>query len=116
MEKRRLKRRHLIYYLSVFDGKTDHLIGQLVDLTTEGLMLTSEKSIEQSSVYQLRMLLPEAIRGKTQLTFEAETMWCNRDVNPNFYDIGFRLIDIAKTDMKIIESLIYDFSFLDFEG
>ncbi len=115
-DKRSMRRRHLIYYLSVFDGKTDHLVGQLVDLTVEGLMLTSERFIEPKVCYNLRMVLPEEIRGRTQLFFEAETVWCRKDINPNFYDIGFRLIKISKTDIKVIESLIYDFSFLDFQG
>lgn len=115
-EKRKLKRRHLIYYLSVFDGKTDHLVGQLVDLTVEGLMLTSESLIEPGGKYNLRMVLPEEIRGRTQLFFEAESVWCKKDINPNFFDIGFRLTNISKTDIKVIETLIYDFSFLDFQG
>ena len=37
-ERRRLKRRHLIYYLRVFNQATDQLIGHLVDLTTEGTL------------------------------------------------------------------------------
>ncbi len=116
VEKRKLKRRHLIYYLSVFEGNTDHLVGQLVDLTTDGLMLTSENPMEIGAKLKLRMVLPEEIRGKTNLFFEAVAKWCKRDINPNFYDIGFKVQNISKTEAKIIETLIQGFSFLDYDG
>jgi hypothetical protein len=41
-EKRKLKRRQLIYYLRVLDRDSGALVGRLVDITTEGVMLLSE--------------------------------------------------------------------------
>ncbi len=110
-EQRKLKRKQLIYYLSVFDRSTEQRIGQLVNITTEGVMLTSENPIKQNTVFQLKMTLPEKIKGRGHITFVAKSMWCRKGINPDFYDIGFRLLDISQEDIKIIESLIYDFSF-----
>jgi hypothetical protein len=45
-EKRKLKRRHLIYYLRVFEKNTDTLLGYLVDITPEGIMIMSESPVE----------------------------------------------------------------------
>ena len=55
-EKRKLNRRHLIYYLRVFDRDTSILIGHLVDITAEGIMLISEDPIETDNIFQLKML------------------------------------------------------------
>ncbi|MDM8552747.1 PilZ domain-containing protein [Desulfobacterales bacterium HSG2] len=110
-DKRRLKRKQLIYYLSVFDMDANKRIGQLVNITTEGLMLTSEKPIKVNSAFQLKMDLPEEIKGQKQITFDARSMWCRKGVNPDFYDIGFQLVNISQENSKIIERLIFDFSF-----
>ncbi len=112
-DKRKLKRRHLIYYLSVFNKETGELLGQLVDITTRGIMLTSENPVEKNIPYELRMVLPDIIDGNNQITFEARSIWCEKDVNPNFYAIGFEFIHVTPKTAAIIESLIQDFSFLD---
>ena len=113
VEKRRTKRRHIIYYLRVFDKKTDQLVGQLVDITTSGMKLVSENSIEPDSYYEFRLVLPEEIDKKKEIAFAVKSMWCKRDVNPNFYSIGFEFEDISTEDINIIKNLIYDFSFHD---
>lgn len=110
-EKRRMKRRHLIYYLSVFDRLTNHFVGQLVDITTEGIMLTSETKFELDTLHKLKMVLPEKIMGKNEILFDAQSLWSKQSINPNFYDTGFRLSKISKQDIAIIKHLIYDFSF-----
>ena len=112
-EKRRLKRRHLIYYLRVFDESNDQLIGHLVDITTEGAMLISEESIRPNTAFQLRMVLPTGIEGSKPVAFNARSIWCHRDVNPNFYASGFELLNPAPEDLETIERLIDELGFRD---
>ncbi len=109
--KRKLKRRHLIYYLRVFDYDTKDLLGHLVDITTEGIMLISEKPIPQDKNYRLLMTLPREISGVTEVSFQAKSKWSQKDVNPDFYDTGFQLSDIDERHAHIIERLINDFLF-----
>lgn len=110
-DKRKLKRRHLIYYLRVFNKKTDQLIGHLVDITTEGIMLISEEPIDTTAIFQLNMTLPANIEGNKQIAFKARSLWCKKDINPDFYNTGFQLINISVKGIQIIERLIHDFSF-----
>ncbi len=112
-EKRKLKRRHLIYYLRVFDENSDQLIGHLVDITTEGAMLISEEPIKANTVFQLRMVLPAGIEGNKPISFDAQSIWCHKDVNPNFYASGFQLLNPAPEDVEVIEWLIDEFGFRD---
>ncbi len=112
-EKRKLKRRHLIYYLRVFDRKTNEILGHLVDITPEGVMLISEDPLPLEKDYQLRMLLPDDLLGRKHLDFDARSLWSRADVNPDFYDTGFKLHGISPDDQDIVEFLISNFGFED---
>ena len=112
-EKRRLKRSHLIYYLRVFSRTSNETLGHLVDITPEGAMLISEKPIPVNTHFEFRMLLPTEIFGRTHLDFDAESLWSKRDVNPDFHDTGFRLLNVSVRDTAIISRLIDDYGFRD---
>ena len=109
-EQRKHDRKYMINYLRVIDRNTEELVGNLVD-TTEGCMLISDDLIETDVDFELKLDLPEKIRGSRQITFDAHSRWCKSDVNPEFYDTGFRLSNISTNDIAIIESLIQDFVF-----
>ncbi|MCE1255721.1 MAG: PilZ domain-containing protein [Anaerolineae bacterium] len=111
--KRKLKRRHLIYYLRVFDQTNSQLVGHLVDITQEGLMLISEQPLNINETYHFRMILPSEILSKVELTFTATVVWSKKDVNPDFFATGFSLGDISTEDVMIIESLIHRYGFND---
>ena len=100
-ERRRLKRRHLIYYLKVFDGDTDRLIGHMQDITTEGIMLMSEDPKETNANSQLRIDLPNEIKGKKQLRFDARSIWSKKDINPDYLTIILPDLN-CKTLLRII--------------
>lgn len=110
-EKRKFKRRHLIFYLRVFNRNNNNLIGYLVDITPEGVMLISEDPIKTNITFQFKMDLPTGIGKLKQLDFEAKSIWCKTDINPNFYDTGFQLLNVASNDIEIIENLIDSFGF-----
>ncbi|MEA3351585.1 MAG: PilZ domain-containing protein, partial [Chloroflexota bacterium] len=106
MDKRELKRRHLIYYLRVFDQKTNQIVGHLVNINLDGIMLISEEPIETDALFHLKMTFPSQIFGKENLEFIAKSVWSKHDVNPDFYDTGFKLQDIKWDDVSTIKELI----------
>jgi len=109
MERRKLQRRQLIYYLRVFDQDTGELLGHLVDITTEGVMLISEAPLRTNQVFHLKMRLPEQMSGSKEIAFDAVSKWSKKDINPDFYDTGFQFVDIRAEDKEFIEDLIYEF-------
>lgn len=113
LEKRRLKRRHLIYYLRVFNRLNNELLGHLVDLTPEGIMIIGERLLPVDVDCDLYMTLPEEILGKNKVDFVAHAVWSRKDVDPSFYGTGFRMISIDPDDIALIHKLIEDFGFLD---
>ncbi len=112
MEERRMsKRRNLIFYLQVFDQSTDELLGFAVDITPEGLMLLSNKPIDTGHDFTLRMTLPEEFSESNQIEFKAKSIWCEQDVNTDYYDTGFQLVDVEPETVSLIHRLTRHFGF-----
>ena len=110
---RSLKRRHLIYYLRVFDLETGLPIGHLVDLTVRGMMMISEEPLATEKVYRMRMDLPPRLFEQEQWEFTARSIWSKPDVNPAFQDTGLKFVAITRDDELIIEDLIQHYGLND---
>ena len=108
LNQRRVARRHLIYYLRVFDTASGALLGNLVDISTNGIMLVSDKPLEPNIRYRLQMVLPETVDGSREVQFDAESRWCQKGANQDFYDTGFELIDPSMTFMDAVDKLVED--------
>lgn len=112
-EHRKFKRRHLIYYLQVREQETDEFLGYLIDISYEGMLLMSQSPLEVGKLYKLKIMLPDDGGEKKTLVFEGESKWCNNEYNPDFYDTGFRLQNVAMEDFKDIYSVIDKLGFKD---
>jgi hypothetical protein len=112
-ERRRFKRRYLMYYSRVYNRQTGEVLGYMVDLTPEGAMVISEEPIEVDKVFRLRMDLPEEISDKACLDFEAQSVWCKPDIDPHFYGTGFRILNLPEEDINLIERMIQEYGFRD---
>ncbi len=110
---RKVERRHLVFYLRVFDGMGSKVIGHIVDISSQGLMLISDNSVPVNEDYRLRMRLPAEIADKDEILITATSKWCKQDENPDFYITGFQINAITPEVEKYIHCLIKDFSFDD---
>lgn len=105
---RKVARRHLIYYLRVFDTASGELLGNLVDISTNGIMLVSDKPVKSNVHYRLMMVLPETVDGSRDVHFDAESRWCQKDANQDFYDAGFELLNPSMEFMDAVDKLVED--------
>jgi len=78
-----------------------------------GLMIISDNPIPVGEIFLLRIDLPEDIYSKTVLNFEAKSVWCRLDVDPNFHNTGFQLGDISNEGKQIISQIVDDYGFRD---
>jgi len=108
---RRFNRYSLIYHLSVFQHDTKELIGHIVDISPEGAMLVSETFIPVGTQIQLDIVLPPSFYNETSLDIKAESVRVCRDVNPDYYDTGFRFLSINLQQQEIIKYLINRYVF-----
>jgi hypothetical protein len=110
---RKEHRRHIIYYLQILEPETGNVIGRLVDITTIGLMIISEKALEPGQEFALRIALPEEFPNAKQINVVGESVWCHKDVNPDYYAIGFRLNQPSVDVITVIKMLIEQYGFVD---
>ncbi|MBC8503660.1 MAG: PilZ domain-containing protein [Anaerolineales bacterium] len=115
-ERRTLKRQHIMFYSRVFDRQTGAFMGYLGNLTENGAMIISEEDLETDKVFNLRIDLPEDIYGKPVLNLSARSVWCKRDIDPNFFNIGFSLKEISEDDQELIVQIVADYGLQGFES
>ncbi len=110
-DRRTVMRRHLIYYLRVWDLKTNKLLGHIVDINAGGFMLISEKKIEPEKTFDLEIHWNTPDDEKIRLQFQAESRWSSNDVNPAFFDTGFKLVGPIDDVLDPIRKMIDEYGF-----
>ena len=111
--KRKLKRRYLVYYLRVFDRKTGEVLGHLVDITEGGVMLMREGPLETGVMHSMRLRWRSASGRLQIIDFDGECRWCRPDINPDFYDAGFSIAPKDEETLRTIRQLIGDLGMPD---
>lgn len=113
-ERRVLKRRHLVVYLDVIDRESQTVIGQLGDISVEGLLVVSREAISSDQTWQLRVVLPDMRGYKGEyLDVDALPCWKSADINPELVCTGFSFIDLDEGDRDKILTLIQLLGFRD---
>jgi hypothetical protein len=110
-EKRKSKRWYLIMYLRVHDQETGELLGHLVDINKEGMRLVSDNPIPSNQTFRLWVDVPKDSASRQRIELDAESLWSARDVNPDFFDTGFRIRNISTPALLQLQLLIEEFKF-----
>ena len=113
-ERRKLKRQHIMFYSRVFDRRTGAFLGYLGNLTPHGAMIISENELPVQKTYQLRIDLPEDMYKKPLLSLRARSVWCQQDIDPHFYNVGFEMKNVSAEDEAIIEQINADYGLHDY--
>ena len=113
-ERRVLKRRHLVVYLDVVDRMTGTVLGQLGDISVEGLLVISRTVISADKTWSLRVALPDlrGYRGEF-LDVDGLPCWSSVDINPELVCTGFSFVDLDDAGREKILSLIQVLGFRD---
>jgi hypothetical protein len=112
-EKRKLKRRYLLYYMRIYNVLTRQQIGNLVDITSQGAMIVGDHPILSGQAVRLRMELTNEVAEKAFMEFSALTKWCEPDITPDRFNIGFEIQELLPEDAEIIECINEQFGFRD---
>lgn len=107
------KRRHLLFYLRVYEVGSQDVLGYLVDVSDDGLMLMSDREIETDCEYSLRVHLLDPVDGQQDLHLDARCLWCKRSVNRDIYDAGFHIEKIDPKVLSTIQEVIERLGFQD---
>lgn len=106
MSSRKLERRELSQTVAITDVINQRHMGELINITREGLMLITDRAIETQSIFQLALQLPQRLEGSDQLLLGADCLWCRPAENLHRYWAGFQIIDASDMALAQIETLI----------
>jgi len=108
--KRQQKREKLIYYLRVFNSENNQYLGRVIDMSGQGVMLIMDNSCPNDSVFDVSVELPEDFSASS-INLSIQSMWCNPDVNKDYYIAGFRMTFTNEEDAGKIETLLQNYAF-----
>lgn len=114
-KERRIKRRHLFFYLQISDVKAKKLLGYIVDISPQGFRVVSEDVCKAGLVYDLRMKIPDKMGLIKEINFKAKCAWSGLDANSDFYANGFELKNLSNDNVNSIEDIINEYGFEDLE-
>jgi PilZ domain len=112
-EKRKIGRRYLLYYMRVYNAKTREQIGNLVDITPQGIMILSESIIPPGTTLRLQLELSDDISDKPYIEIPVRSKWCKPDINPRTNDVGFEILELSAEDAKIVQRVVQSYGFRD---
>lgn len=92
--------------IEVFDMINGGLFGELVNITTEGFMVMTEKPIPTHAIYQLSLSLPDGINADNSISLGADCLWCRDVENFKRHWAGLQIIDASDQAIESIARLI----------
>ncbi|HEY2980454.1 MAG TPA: PilZ domain-containing protein [Anaerolineales bacterium] len=111
-ENRKQPRRSLMSYSQVVDLYGAQRIGYLADINLLGAMVIGDKSMAVDNALTLQIEVPD-LSGVTDkhLTLPARVVWCQPDLSPEFFNIGFEFKVVLPAQKKVIQALIETYEF-----
>ena len=106
LERRKDRRLKLARYLSVYSDRKEHPFGQLMDVSSCGMMLRSSSPVRPKDTFRFSIVLPGTLFGAKRISFEARSIWCRRDEATDSYHIGFQLLDLPDKAFADLRRLI----------
>ncbi|MBI5943571.1 MAG: PilZ domain-containing protein [Chloroflexi bacterium] len=111
-ERRKEPRKTLMAYTQVFDLYGGYLIGYLADLHLHGCMVIGNKRIPENVELTIAIELPELPMIRvSRITLPVRVVWCEPDISPEFYDVGFEFKEVPEDQRKVIQAIIDNYEF-----
>lgn len=111
LNERKLGRQQLIYNLSVTNPEQGHLIGNLYDISVEGVQLTHVSCQNFAANVSIDLLLPEAIYGESHLVADVVCRWGHSLGNEIYSSAGFEFSHLSVLEEERIGLLIADYGY-----
>ena len=90
---------------NILDAHSGEVLGQLANLSVDGLMAVSSLRINCGTVYQVRV--PLAVGGQlVEIQVGIEALWCEDANESGSYWTGFQIIDISPEHQTILNSVV----------
>ena len=111
MDDRRYEPRvKLLYYLKVYNRHTREVIGQVLDITSQGFNLLCREHMPLGEVQSCVLEMPGDDYSKTTVNMDIECRWRKHDDTPGFFSSGFKFKRISLEHRSGVQKLISDYA------
>ncbi|MBI3152771.1 MAG: PilZ domain-containing protein [Chloroflexi bacterium] len=111
-ERRKEERKSLMAYTQVFDLYGGFLLGYLGDLNLHGAMVIGDKTMQENTELTISIELPELPDiNAARMTIPVRVVWCQQDLSPQFFNIGFEFKEVSDEQKSLIEAIIKNYEF-----
>lgn len=111
-ERRKQPRKELMSYSQVYDLQSGRLIGYLGDLNRIGAMVISDQHMDINRDLMISIQLPELPNTKDEtIVLPSRVVWCQRDISPEYYNIGLEFKIVTDKHNAIIEAIMENYEF-----
>lgn len=110
-ERRSIQRIKISYYVPIVNAESYEKLGILSEITTKGLLVDAQKILPIDQVVKLRLDLNDADFDQPFINFKAQVKWVRPDrFQPGFYNVGFEMVNLSLTDIRIIEKIMENYA------
>ena len=111
-ERRKQPRKDLMSYSQVYDLHSGKLIGYLGDINQFGAMVITDDPFEVNANLNISIELPELPdTNDPNMTVSIRVAWCQKDISPDYYNVGLEFNRISEKQKTIIQSVIENYEF-----
>ncbi len=113
-DKRSSIRRHVFYYLNIFNKDGNEKIGWLGDISENGIMIISRNKLPLNEAFYIMIELPKNEPFNEQkVPLEIKLRWMKQDINPLYFNHGGIITYFPIITKKVVRALIHFYGFLD---
>lgn len=113
MDLRLADRMCLVFYLQVFDGLSNKILGHLINMSEKGVLLMTDGPVDLNEDYRLRIRLPAFVWDRHEVVLKGTSRWCRKELGRDQYFTGFQVYDLDTSTEKIISNLIKDLGYTE---
>ena len=111
-ERRKQPRKDLMSYSQVFELYHGKLIGYLGDINLLGAMVIGDEPLEVNTQMTISIQLPELPEvTATRMALPVRVAHCQRDLSPEYFNIGLEFSLVTDNQRQIIESIVDNYEF-----
>lgn len=107
-DKRSQVRRRMNKFLRVMDRSTGHVLGRVMDMTSNGMMIVSAQGLQDNETLSLSLILPADFETAEKVDFDACVVWANSSGYSSNIATGMKITNISKENSELICRLLKD--------
>jgi c-di-GMP-binding flagellar brake protein YcgR len=105
-ERRQYERHSVEFFLRVQDRNQGVVLGDVVDISLGGMKLLSAAPIPIDQHFDLSMSISLESGRRETISFEARSVWCQKDEGTHLYNLGFQFLNLSAEALRGVQAIL----------